>query len=71
VEINFEVQTGESLSISLLDVNGRTVRILRDKHFYNTGSHIVHFNSEKLNPGSYFLKLTGKYNNSTLKFIKQ
>jgi len=71
VNVKFNVTHGEQLSIAITDINGAKIKTIRTQEFYNNGDHVVHFNSDTLNPGIYLITIQGKNQSITKKFIKQ
>jgi len=66
----FQLSHGQVVELSILDVDGRLVRNLRQGEFFNTGSHNVNFSTTQLQPGVYFLRMAGKDFELTQKFVK-
>ncbi len=70
VTSGFQLSYGTTLQISLVDINGKIVKTIRNGEFYNAGRHLLEFDSQSLTTGTYFLHLRSKHFNLTEKFIK-
>jgi len=70
VNVKFNMDTGGPVNIDIHSIDGKRIKSLRKGTFYNTGAHIVHFQSEQLDAGVYFIKIEGKDFSLTQKFIK-
>lgn len=66
----FHLQQGESLTISIHDLNGKTIRTLRKSEFFNIGDHFINFSTKELSSGIYFLHIQGSDIRLNQKFIK-
>ena len=66
----FKLERGQSVNVSILDIEGQLVRELRQSEFYNTGEHFINFSTTQLSTGIYFLRITGKDFKLTQKFVK-
>ncbi len=71
VNVRFDVSYGEALSINITDLSGAKVKSIKKQEFYNTGNHIVHFDSTNLLPGMYLITIEGKSQSISQKFVKQ
>jgi len=71
VNVRFNVRFGEPLDIELTAIDGSKVKTIRTQEFYNSGDHIVHFNSADLDQGIYLISIRGKNQSITKKFVKQ
>lgn len=60
VNIAFEVQNGQPLNISLLNIEGKKVKEISEKEFFAKGSHVVHFDPNNLIAGQYFVYIESK-----------
>ena len=60
VNIAFSLSNGGPVNISMLDINGRLMRELRENEYYSKGSHVVHADVNTLPSGSYFIQIKGK-----------
>ena len=67
---SFRLLHGQPLEVSILDIDGKLVRQLRDGEFFNTGEHSINFSTTQLSSGVYFLRVTGKDFELTQKFVK-
>jgi hypothetical protein len=54
--ISFSLTEGSSVVIELMDVNGRSLRVIAGADF-SEGNHDVTFNRESLSAGIYFLQM--------------
>ena len=70
VNVHFNINHGEPVNIELYNIDGSKLKTLRKGTFYNSGRHVVHFDSEQLNAGLYFIKIEGKDFTLTQKFVK-
>jgi hypothetical protein len=70
VAVGFSLAQGKAVNVSVVDINGRLVRIIRRNEFFDMGKHIVHLNPSDLNAGIYFLNIQGNGVNLSQKFIK-
>ena len=59
VNISFSLSNGGPVNISMIDINGRLIRELREKEYYSKGSHVVHADVNALPSGSYFIQIKG------------
>jgi len=66
----FRLAHGQSVNISILDIEGKLVRELREGEFFNTGEHFINFSTVQLSSGLYFLRVAGKDFELTQKFVK-
>jgi len=66
----FHLEKGESLNISIFDINGRRLRTLRKSEFFNMGEHFINFSTKNLTSGIYFLQIQGNGFQLSQKFIK-
>jgi len=66
----FRLQQGQTIALSIHDVEGRLIRQLRKGEFFNTGEHYVTFSTTQLKTGVYFLTMTGKDFEVSQKFVK-
>lgn len=66
----FDLEKGQSLSISILDMNGQLVRPLRDAEFFNMGENYINFSTVQLASGTYLLQVAGKDFVANQKFVK-
>ncbi len=56
--ISFYLPEDKILSLNLVDHSGRPVSKLIDHRLYSQGTHRIHFSTNSLNPGVYWLFLT-------------
>ncbi len=54
--ISFSLNEASPVIIEILDVNGRSLKVIADENF-SEGSHEIKFNRESLSAGIYFLQL--------------
>ena len=69
--LDFGLERGNTISASIHDIDGRLVRQLRSNEYYGIGTHKLLINSNTLNSGVYFIRLTGEGFNLSTKLIKQ
>jgi hypothetical protein len=58
VQIEFELNNGGPVDIQIADINGKTIRRLREREFFATGSHLVHWSTQDLSPGQYYVQIS-------------
>lgn len=69
VQINFQVNRGQSLDLRVYDEAGHLVRTLRESSYYQRGSHITHLSTNGLPAGKYFLTLTSAESSISKPFL--
>jgi len=69
--IDFKMNLGTSVTISITDVTGRLVRTLRQNEYFSFGNHKVMANISNLNNGIYFVQINGSDVNLATKFVKE
>lgn len=65
------LEKGQSVNISIFDVEGRRIRTLRKSEFFNSGEHYINFSTANLASGMYILQMEGSDFQSSRKFVKQ
>ncbi|NNF34648.1 MAG: T9SS type A sorting domain-containing protein [Saprospiraceae bacterium] len=70
VSISFGLSHAKPVTISILDISGQLVRIIRKNEFFQMGKHIVPLNPSGLEPGIYIVNIQGNEVNLSQKFIK-
>jgi hypothetical protein len=68
--IDFNLESGKVISVSILDVEGRLVRQLRSNEYFGIGANKLLINSNQLNSGVYFIHINGDGINLSTKLIK-
>ncbi len=66
----FYLEQGQSVNISIYDIQGKKVRTLRENEFFNMGDHFIDFSTRALSGGIYVLQIQGKDFIMTEKFVK-
>ena len=66
----FKLSQGKAVQISILDMQGQLVRVIRSNEFYNTGNHQINFSTNSLDVGVYVLNIKGKNLNMSTQFVK-
>jgi hypothetical protein len=69
VQLSFLMKQGLAVSIQLFDNTGQLVRTIRDKEFFQTGSHIVHIQTASLAAGMYMVRLTSDHKIESSSFL--
>ena len=70
VKTGFQLYSGTTLQISIVDVDGNQIKSIRSGEFYNAGRHDLQFDTSNFNSGTYFLTVRSKNFSLTEKFIK-
>ncbi len=70
VNAGFSLEKASTISIDILDINGRKIRKLRQNEFFNVGRHVINFDTNHLEVGTYILRVNSKDFSLTQKFIK-
>ena len=60
VNCTFYLSKAASLRISLHDINGTLVKMIRENEFFNPGFNTVHVDAANLTSGTYFINIDGK-----------
>jgi hypothetical protein len=69
--IKFSLEKPSSIVINLLDIYGRTIKIIAEGSF-DAGSHIIQFKTEDLAPGMFLVQMiSSEDQNSNFNIIKQ
>lgn len=68
--ITFDLDQGKPISISVFDMEGRLVRILRRNEFFDRGRHRVMLNCAYLSKGVYVFNIRGNGINLSSRFVK-
>ena len=71
IYIDFNLNRGTSVKVSIVDVNGKLVRTLRRNEYFGIGSHKIMANVNSLSQGLYFINISGDVVNLSTKFIKE
>jgi len=69
--IDFNLERGKTISVSIFDIEGRLIRQLRKNEYFGIGAHKLLINSNQLNSGVYFIHVTGEGINMSTKMIKE
>lgn len=69
--VGFSINRAQPLNISIVDINGKLIRELKESEFYSIGKHIINFRADHLASGIYFMKVTGHNFTLSEKFVKQ
>jgi uncharacterized lipoprotein YddW (UPF0748 family) len=69
VALNLELPESGNVSISLSDITGRVVKVVKNE-FLNQGEHTIFMNTSDLMPGLYFLSVQTENSGKTLKLMK-
>jgi len=67
----FHLDQGQTVDITIFDIEGKKVRSLREGEFFNMGNNYVDFSTRQLGVGIYVLQVRGKDFILTEKFVKQ
>jgi len=59
IKIPFSLTKGQNVKISIMDLNGRVVKVISDQYFY-PGNHSVNFSGHKISSGIYFINIYHK-----------
>lgn len=70
VNIAFELSKGESVNISIYDLEGKLVKQIRKNEFFAKGKHHVQLDAGQLAIGSYLVQLKTKNASLTQKLVK-
>lgn len=71
VKIGFSLGEAKKVTIELLDLNGKTVRMIKDDTFYSMGQHTIEFNTDELAKGIYTIAVKSNDGVMTEKLIVQ
>ena len=64
--VKLQMGQGGSLSLSVFDLAGKLVRVIKSEEYYNQGIHYIPIHTETLSQGTYFVKLkTGIFESTT------
>jgi hypothetical protein len=69
VKIEYSVEEQGKIKLEILDVTGRVVEILEEKHFIQPGLYVGVWDTKEVPPGTYFVKLTSQYSLPIVKKI--
>lgn len=67
----FYLEKGQSVNISIFDINGRKVRTLRRSEFFNTGEHFINFSTVNMDSGIYVMRIEGRDFRVSQTFVKK
>jgi len=70
VNLTFNMATGGPCKISVQDLEGKEIKVLRSGEFFQMGRHQIQFDSRTFTPGMYLLVIEGQDFILTEKFIK-
>jgi len=70
VNIEFDMSVGTTVSIQLIDINGKFIRQLRKNEFFGAGSHLINLRTDGLQAGTYFIVLESEGFSNTEKLVK-
>lgn len=59
VQIDFKLDRGQPLTLSVFDMTGKQVRSMREGEYFGQGSHTVHLDPSSLPSGSYLINMSG------------
>jgi hypothetical protein len=69
IRLTFSQTRGMAVSIQLFDVQGKLVRTIREKEFFQAGSHIIYIQTPQLQEGLYTVHITGDHNQQSASFV--
>jgi len=70
VNLSFNMGTGGPCKISVQDLQGKEIKVLRNYEFFNRGNHQIQFDSKFISSGLYLIVIEGIDFILTEKFIK-
>jgi len=70
IAVDFKTIQGEALQISVIDIQGKVIKVIRQAEFYAKGSHRLFVNTDQLVNGQYYINIKGKSVNMTQSFSK-
>ena len=68
--LGFFLDQGKQVTISILDSEGRLVRVLRRNEFFNMGNNVINLNPSNLTAGVYIININGEGINMSERFVK-
>ena len=69
IHINFSLLKNENINLSIFDINGRLVEVLKEKKFEKGRHNIFWESGNNINSGVYFVKLSSRNNIKTKKIL--
>jgi hypothetical protein len=67
--IKYNLASGSTVSIDILDINGKKVATVKQKEKQTAGVHNVEFNAENLETGIYFAHIVTDFGNTNVKMV--
>lgn len=59
IHVDFTIDQGQPLTITLFDLNGRKIKQLRQNEYFSRGNHLIHCDASQYSSGTYIFSIKG------------